>query len=340
MIDLTTPAGWLPLVFAVLMAASMLAYVILDGYDLGVGILLRRAEEAEKDLMIASIGPFWDANETWLVLGVGILLTAFPVAHGIILTALYIPVFLMLIGLILRGVAFDFRVKARAAHKPWWTRAFYMGSVLASFSQGLMLGMYITGFRTDAWGYLFAVFVGFALLAGYTLLGASWLVMKTDGELQRRATFWARRSLWLTGLGVAAVSVVTPWISARVFDKWFTLPEFIILWPIPVMTAGLFIGLELVLRRLPARQQAGNDSWCWAPFAGTAAIFILAFAGLAYSLFPYVVMDRLDIWEAASSPDSLMFVLVGVAIVLPAVIVYTVFAYRVFWGKAHALTYY
>ena len=173
--------GWLPVVFLALMGISMLAYVVLDGYDLGVGILLRRVEDGEKDIMISSIGPFWDANETWLVLGVGILLVAFPMAHGVILGELYLPVALMLLGLILRGVAFDFRVKARAAHKHLWNNAFYAGSVLASFSQGVMLGLYITGFKNGWAEYGFAIITGLCLCAGYALLGAGWLIMKTEG---------------------------------------------------------------------------------------------------------------------------------------------------------------
>ena len=176
--------GWLPVVFLALMCAAMLAYVILDGYDLGVGILLRRASDSEKDIMISSIGPFWDADETWLVLGVGILLVAFPMAHGVILTALYLPVAAMLLGLILRGVAFDFRVKVAAANKPMWNALFHVGSVLAAYAQGVMLGFYIVGFKYEWLPVLFAFFTGFCLVAGYALLGATWLLMKTEGTLQ------------------------------------------------------------------------------------------------------------------------------------------------------------
>jgi cytochrome d ubiquinol oxidase subunit II len=338
--DLTQPAGWLPLVFLALMGVSMLIYVILDGYDLGVGVLLRRADDADKDRMIASIGPFWDANETWLVLGVGLLLTAFPLAHGVVLTHLYLPVAPMLAGLILRGVAFDFRVKARAHHKPWWNRAFYAGSLMAAFSQGLMLGFYITGFRYGWLDIVFAVLVGACLVAGYCLLGAGWLIMKTSGSLQLRAMQWARGSLWITGVGVAAISVVTPMVSARIFEKWFSLPNIILLAPIPLITLGLFIGIDAVLRRMPAMHAAGNDRWCWMPFVGTALIFLMAFNGLAYSLFPYLVMDQIDIWQAASAPESLMVILIGAAVVLPTIFGYTIYAYRVFWGKATDLHYY
>lgn len=338
--DYSQPAVWLPVVFLGLMGLSMLAYVILDGYDLGVGILLRRASDEDKDTMIASIGPFWDANETWLVLGIGILLVAFPMAHGVILTSLYLPVALMLLGLTLRGVAFDFRVKVRAHMKPHWNRAFYAGSLLAAFSQGAMLGFYITGFHQSlaAWG--FALVTGLCLCAGYALLGATWLIMKTSRTLQTQSVRWARGSLWLTGIGIAAISVVTPLVSTRVFEKWFSLPNFFLLLPIPIATAVLFFVIERSLRRLPTRLADNNEYGAWVPFACTVGIFLLAFYGLAYSLFPFLVADRIDIWQAASAPESLMIILVGAAVVLPTIIGYTIFAYRVFWGKAKPLTCY
>ena len=204
--DLTSPAGWLPVVFMALMALAMLLYVVLDGYDLGVGVLLRFADQSDRDLMIASIGPFWDANETWLVLGIGLLLVAFPLAHGVILTALYLPVAAMLVGLILRGVAFDFRYKARDEHRPRWDRFFWIGSTVASLAQGYMLGLYITGFERTTVGITFAVLISLGLVAGYALLGACWLLIKTRGELQLAAVRWARRALLLAGSGVAAVS--------------------------------------------------------------------------------------------------------------------------------------
>ncbi|PHV13161.1 cytochrome d ubiquinol oxidase subunit II [Chitinimonas sp. BJB300] len=334
--DLSTPAGWLPVAFMALMGLSMLAYVILDGYDLGVGILLRRASDADKDTMIASIGPFWDANETWLVLGIGILLVAFPFAHGIILTALYLPVTLMLFGLILRGVAFDFRVKARDHHKPWWNRAFYAGSLLATLAQGGMLGFYIVGFEWRWESGVFALFTALALASGYALLGATWLIMKTEGALQALAVGWARKSLWLAAAGVAAISVVTPMVSSDIYNKWFSLPNALLLAPIPLMTAALFVVIQRSLTHLPA----SHDRWCWVPFACTVGIFILAFHGLAYSLFPYLVVQRITVWQAASATESLMIMFVGICIVLPVIIGYTIFAYRVFWGKARALSYY
>jgi len=332
---LNTFNDWLPVIFMTVMGLSMLAYVVLDGYDLGVGILLRRATLEQKDRMIGSIGPFWDANETWLVLGVGVLLVAFPVAHGVILGPLYLPVALMLAGLILRGVAFDFRAKAHDDHKAAWNQLFYAGSLLASLSQGYMLGAWILGFEQSWLAVGFALLIAPCVAAGYTLLGASWLVMKTEGTLQQRAVYWARRALWLTAAGVALVSIATPWVSPRIFDKWFSLPNAVLLAPIPLATLLLFILTDRILRALPLP----NDKLCWVPFVACIGIFVLAFFGLAYSMFPFLVIDKLTIWQAASAPQSLKIILVGVLIVLPMIIGYTIFSYRVFNGKAQHLSY-
>ncbi len=339
-IDLASPSGWLPIVFALVMALSMLAYVILDGYDLGVGALLDSADTVQqKDTMIASIGPFWDANETWLVLGVGVLLVGFPMAHGVILGALYLPVALMLVALSLRGVAFDFRVKAKDHHRPLWDKAFYIGSILASWSQGFMLGQLITGFNQDLSGYLFSALIGFCLVFAYRLLGAAWLIMKTEGTLQLNAVEWAKGSLWLTGAGVLAISVATPWVSPRIFDKWFSFPNVLMLFPIPAMTMALFFVISRSLSRLPTRLAQGNQYGAAVPFASTVGVFLLSFYGLAYSLFPWLVIDKLDIWQAASAPEALLVIFYGVVVVLPVIIGYTIFAYRVFWGQSTTLSY-
>jgi cytochrome d ubiquinol oxidase subunit II len=337
--DLTQAAGWMPIVFLGVMGLAMLAYVILDGYDLGVGVLMRRASDDDKDSMIASIGPFWDANETWLVLGVGILLTVFPMAHGAILGALYLPVAMMLIGLTLRGVAFDFRVKARAAHKPLWNRAFYAGSLMAGWSQGYMLGSLITGFAATGWVIAFNAVIGLALVSAYCLLGAGWLIIKTQGALQLQAVRWARGSLLLTMAGVAAISVATPLVSPAIFDKWFAFPNIVLLLPIPAATAVLFWLIYRSLQRLPTRLAQGNEYGAWVPFGATIGVFLLAFYGLAYSLFPWLVIDRINIWQAAIAPESMGIILAGAAVVLPMIIGYTVFAYRIFWGKSTALKY-
>lgn len=326
---------WLPLSFAVLMGLSMLIYAVLDGYDLGVGILMKRATDPEKDRMIGSIGPFWDANETWLVLGVGLLLVAFPKAHGIILSSLYLPVAIMLIGLTLRGVAFDFRAKAKTTHKNAWNNAFFAGSLITALAQGYMLGSYILGFQQSIAAVAFSLLVGLCVAAGYCLIGACWLIMKTEGVLQRKSVRWARVSLWATMLAIALISISTPLVSERIFDKWFSFPNIVLLAPIPLITAALVIALEVLLRQLPKP----NDRWCWVPFVTTIGIFVLCFHGLAYSFYPYIVPDQLKITEAASAPESLMIILIGALIVLPVLIGYTFLAYKIFHGKAKELTY-
>ena len=338
--DLGSPSGWLPLVFMVLMGVSILAYVILDGFDLGVGMLLAVSTDSEKDIMISSIGPFWDANETWLVLGVGLLLVAFPHAHGAIMGALYLPVTLLMIGLILRGVAFDFRVKARAEQKALWNRAFVAGSLTAALAQGYMLGMLVVGFQQTTWTIVFALVIAACLAASYVLLGAGWLLMKTTGQLQLKAVAWARKSLIFFAIGLAAVSIVTPLLSERVYERWFTFENLLGAWPLPLMTAVLVAVTNRALRRLPVRLEQSNEYGIWVPFACTVGLFMLAFHGLAYSLFPWLVLDEMTIWQAAAAPESLKVILVGAVVVLPIIILYTIFAYRVFHGKATPLEYY
>jgi cytochrome d ubiquinol oxidase subunit II len=324
----------LPLIFGALMGLSMLVYVISDGYDLGVGMLMPRANATEKDVLIASIGPFWDANETWLVLGIGILLVAFPKAHGLVLGQLYLPVVLMLIGLTLRGVAFDFRVKARDAHKASWDRLFFAGSMLASLAQGWMLGRYISGFG-EGWNYpVFAAAIALALPAAYVLMGAAWLIMKTEGELQAKAIRWARLAWWPVVIGMLLISMATPWVSQTVRERWFELPQFIALMVIPAVTAVALLGIRLVLVSALVRKEL-----CWLPFVLLIGVFMLCFVGLAYSIYPYVVIDQLTVWQAASSPAALKVILIGVCISVPAIAAYTVFSYRVFWGKATELRY-
>ena len=324
----------LPIIFMALMGVSMLIYVVSDGYDLGVGMLMHRATEAEKDVMIASIGPFWDANETWLVLGVGILLIAFPRAQGVVLGALYLPVALMLIGLTLRGVAFDFRVKAKDSHKQTWDRLFFAGSLLASVSQGWMLGRYVSGFGTG-WNYpLFAAAIALALPMAYVLMGAAWLIMKTEGALQERAIGWAKIAWAPMVGGLVLISMATPWVSATVRERWFVLPEVIALMAIPLMTGVALLALRGLLYSRVVRGSA-----CWLPFALLVAVFVLGFLGLAYSIYPYVVIDQLTIWQAASAPEALKVILLGVCISVPAIAGYTVFSYRVFRGKTGELKY-
>jgi len=325
----------LPLVFMGIMGFALLFYVLLDGYDLGIGMLFPFADAAEKETMIAAIGPFWDANETWLVLGVGVLLIAFPQAHGLILTSLYLPVTVMLFGLILRGVSFDFRVKAAVEQKRMWNSFFSAGSLIAAAAQGWMLGSYITGLEASPINLAFSALIAITLPAFYIVLGAGWLLIKTEGSLFDNALKWGRRALPPMGLALLAVSVSTPLVSTTIAQRWFSLPNFIGLAPIPISTAIAF-GIVFSVLSNPRIAHAG---FAWLVMAGTVLMAVLATIGLAYSLFPWVVLDRLTVWDAAAATSSLELVLVGVAIVLPFTLAYTIFVYRIFRGKASDLNY-
>lgn len=327
----------LPVIFVFLMGLSMLMYGLLDGYDLGVGILsIIPSQRKHKDQMIASIGPFWDANETWLVLGVGLLLVAFPKAHGIILGNLYIPVFFMLAGLIFRGVAFDFRAKSRPQTQHLWDFAFFGGSLLTSLSQGYMLGFYITGFDQNTLSIIFSIIVSICLTIAYILIGANWLIYKTEGDLQIKAIKWARVSLVGAVLCVALVSLGTPIANQHIFLKWFSMPNFLFLSPIPILTGllillmGYFLFLKMPLKK---------DNYSFLPFMVTIIISVLCFIGLAYSFYPYIIPTTLTIQEAASDRSSLIVLFIGACIALPALFGYTFLVYKIFSGKVTKLSY-
>jgi len=326
----------LPLIWAIIIAFAVVMYVLMDGFDLGVGILFPFAHSDEdRDVMMNSVAPIWDGNETWLILGGGGLLAAFPLAYSIIMPALYFPVLMMLIALIFRGVAFEFRFKAHA-HRRWiWDRAFNIGSVVATFSQGLVLGGFLQGFRIDGrnfaggpfdWLTPFALFVGVALIFGYALLGATWLIMKTEGALQDRA-YQLARPLLLGMIGfIVVVSVWTPLHYPAIAERWFSWPNLLYLSPIPLITAVVVFWL---LGALTRRAEV-------TPFVLSLILFLLGFIGLAVSLWPYAAPPAITVWEAASQPNSLAFMLVGALILTPFILFYTGYTYFVFRGKVRA----
>lgn len=326
---------WLPLVFLAVMGLALLIYMLLDGYDLGIGILLPLAGDADKDLMVASIGPFWDANETWIVLGIGVLLIAFPKAHGMILSALYLPITLMLVGLILRGAAFDFRVKSGGHGKAVWNRLFFVGSLVTATAQGWMLGMYVMGLEFNGVSLLFAAGIALALPCFYIMLGCAWLFIKAKGALFDMAVRWGRRTLLPAGVGLFLVSIATPIASDAIAAKWFSLPEGIGLLPIPLASAIAFAVVAWLLWH-PKVLRAGYG---WLVFAALAVICLMCALGLAYSIYPDIVIGKLNLWEGVASTRSLLFVLAGVVIVVPMILGYTVFIYRVFRGPARELSY-
>jgi cytochrome d ubiquinol oxidase subunit II len=252
-----------------------------------------------------------------------------------ILTALYLPVAIMLFGLILRGVAFEFRAKVNATNKIIWNRLFVTGSLITALSQGFMLGFYIMGLKWEMMNVVFSLLIAICLTAAYVFIGACWLILKMEGELQLRAVAWAKKTLAFTVAGMGAVSLATPWVSPRIFERWFSFPEVLILAPLPIMTAVLFLILVICLRNMPFPR----DQYAWAPLALTAGIFVLGFAGMAYSFYPYVVPEQLTIYEAAAAPESLFIILIGGIMVLPVIIGYSIYAYIVFGGKASELRY-
>ncbi len=325
-------------IFLGLVGLSVFVYAVLDGFDLGVGILLPMHSDdlAHRDQFIASIGPFWDANETWLVLAVGLLLIAFPEAHNTVLRELYLPATLMLIGIIMRGVAFDFRAKALTTHRLAWDRVFKIGSILTALTQGYMLGRYVLGFADGLAAQLFSALSAVCVMGAYAFIGGAWLVMKTEGQLQLRCASITRKTAWAAALGIAAVSIVNPLISVNVAERWMSFPAVILLLPVPLVITSVFIVVDRYLVGMPHYKDFG----CWIPFVSAALVFLMAFCGLAYSYFPYIIPGQLTAAEAASAPESLMFILVGALVVVPVILLYTFFSYRVFWGKVGELRYY
>lgn len=330
------PDSSLPDIFAGLMALAIVMYAILDGYDLGVGMLLPKNNEQQRDIMIASIGPFWDANETWLVLAVGILLIAFPQAHSLILGKLYLPIVFMLIGLILRGVAFDFRAKVRQGRKEMWDRLFQFGSYLASGMQGFMLGLYIMGFEQSPVAYGFAVLSAAGVIAAYRLIGACWIIMRTEHELQKESLLWAKEALFICIAGIFSVCLVNPMANPAILDKWFSDDGLLMLAIIPSVAS---LTLVFIWRNLNSPNML-KDTYCIRPFSLVVLLFLSCFAGLAFSFYPYVVPGNMTIQSTASAPASLRFILVGALIVMPCILAYTAFSYRIFRGKVTELRYY
>jgi cytochrome d ubiquinol oxidase subunit II len=323
---------WLPLIWAAILGVAVALYVMLDGFDLGIGILFPvNPEEHNRDTMMNSVAPFWDGNETWLVLGGGGLFVAFPLAYSIIMPALYLPVVIMLLALVFRGVAFEFRWVAKPSHT-LWDRSFIGGSITAAFMQGIILGGLLQGITVENkafaggtfdWLTPFAIFTGLATVAAYALLGATWLVMKTEGEVAERARGHARVLLLIVLAALLIVSVWTPLAIPRIWDRWFQWPNLLFLAPVPLLTAfaawRCWWGLE-----------TRHDT---VPFVSALALFLLGFLGLAISTLPYLVPPSVTIWDAAAHPSSQTFMLVGVLLMLPIILAYTVFVYYTFRGK-------
>jgi len=323
----------LPLLWAIIIGFGLMMYVIMDGFDLGIGLLFPFVPDREdRDTMVNTVAPVWDGNETWLVLGGAALLAAFPLAYSIVLSALYLPLVAMLAGLIWRGVAFEFRFKADEAHKPFWDNAFAWGSYIATASQGVALGAFVNGFNVADGAYAgglldwltpFSLFTGVGLLAAYALLGATWLVMKTEGMLQARMRELARPVTLALLAAIAIVSIWTPYAHPEVALRWFSLPNLLFFVPVPVL---VLLASWALLRTVGS----GSDA---APFVLALLLLFLGYSGLAISLWPNIVPPALSIWDAAAPPQSMGFALVGALFIIPFILAYTAWSYYVFRGK-------
>ena len=331
----TVPTLDLVPVWTLLLAFTVAYYVLFDGFDLGVGILYRLAPRAAwRPIIMRSILPVWDGNETWLVLGGLGLLGAFPLAFTIIIPAVYFPIIIMLLALVFRGVAFEFRFKSPLAQR-FWDAGFSIGSAIATLAQGVVLGTFIQGFNVSGrqfagssldWVSPFAALTAVSLVFGYGLLGAGWLIIKTGGELQA----WSRRAarVCLVGvvLAIVAVTIWTPLLNERVAHRWFSLPNLFWLLPIPVLTALVAISIWLALDR-------DNEFW---PFLGAVLLFLLSFLGIAVSLWPFIVPYQYTLWQAAADESTQAFLLIGTLLLIPIILVYTAWSYWVFRGKVRA----
>ena len=326
----------LPLLWAVIILFGVMMYVVMDGFDLGIGLLYPFfGDKTDRDVMMNTVAPVWDGNETWLVLGGAGLLAAFPLAYAVVLSAFYLPLIFMLLGLIFRGVAFEFRFKASDARRHWWDKAFIGGSIVATFFQGVTLGGFIGGItvvnRAYAGGPLdwltpFSVFTGLGLLAAYALLGCTWLIMKTRDDLQRRMIAIARPLTLMLLAFIAAISLWTPLTHPQIAQRWFTFPNIVWFSPVPLLV-GLCVWQ--LLARLKGAPNAG-------PFVLTLCIIFLGYSGLGISLFPHIIPPAVTIWDAASPPQSQGFALVGALLIIPMILGYTAWSYYVFRGKVDA----
>ncbi|URL56975.1 cytochrome d ubiquinol oxidase subunit II [Luteibacter flocculans] len=322
----------LPIIWAAIIGFGVFLYVMLDGFDLGIGLIFPFFDrEGERQVMLNTVAPVWDGNETWMVLGGASLYAVFPVAYATLLPATYLPIIAMLCGLIFRGVAFEVRAKARRTQH-LWDLAFIAGSGVATFAQGVILGTLLQGipirdgkFAGGAfdWFTPFNLFTGLGLLVTYATLGCGWLLMKTEGELRRRMGVLMRPLTWVLGATVGIVSVWTIVGQSAVAARWFSLPNLFYFLPVPVLVIACLVGILVCLRR-------GSDR---APFLLTLAILFLGYSGLIISIFPNIVPPSLDIWSASAPRSSQLFTLVGAAIVIPVILVYTAMAYWVFRGK-------
>lgn len=323
------PMFWIPLVFMGLLLLLIAAGIVLDGFDIGVGLLLQLAPAEERGRLMGMLSPWRDANESWPLLGIGLFGAAFPFAWGAIMGKLYGPLTVMVLGIVLRSVAFEFRIRARNEHKPRWIFGFWLGSLLTAFGQGMVLGRLATDYQSDAGYGWFTLFVGLCAVAAYALLGACWLVMRLDGEMQRRASTWARHGIRWTAAGMVAIAVTLGLANAGIFYKWSNAGHLGVAAAVWAAMLLGFVVAEMLLMRLPGKA----DRYAWMPFVLCVLLYLLMLGGLAYSFFPYLIADDMTIWDGSGALDAMRLVLAGVVIGVPVLLVCNLLVYRNVLGK-------
>jgi cytochrome d ubiquinol oxidase subunit II len=330
-LDIFQPAFWMPLLMTTIVSILILGGAIFDGFDIGVGILLRMAPPSERPNMMVVLSPWRDANEFWLLLAVGLFMAAFPLAWSAVFAHLFVPVSITMLGVMLRSVSFEFRIRASSEQRPVWMNRFWFGSVMTAVGHGMLLANVVTGYQQDTPSVWFSLFIGLCAVAAYALLGASWLLMRLQGAMHLQAIGWARHATRWTAAGMVAVSVALGLANPAIFYKWSNTTSLMLAAPVWFLMLGCFVGIDMVLNRL---LQTNNQKLVWAPFALCLILFVCMLSGLAYSMFPYVILDNMTLWDAAASENSLLMILAASVIAAPVMIIYNLMSYRSLFGRA------
>jgi cytochrome d ubiquinol oxidase subunit II len=330
-LDVLQPLFWMPLSMMAVLSVLIVGGAVFDGFDIGVGVLLRMAPPQDRPGMMVVLSPWRDANEFWLLLAVGLFMAAFPLAWSAVLAHLFIPVMMTMLGVMLRSVAFEFRIRASSEQRPVWINRFWFGSVLTAMGHGMLLASIVTGYQQDTPSVWFSVFIGICAVAAYALLGASWLVMRLQGTMHARAIGWARHAIRWTAAGMVAVSVALGLANPAIFYKWSNTTSLMLAAPVWFLMLGCFVGIDMVLNRL---NQPKYRALSWIPFGLCLILFVCMLGGLGYSMFPYIILDNMTLWDAAASESSLRMVLAACVIAAPVMIIFNLMSYRSLFGRA------
>jgi cytochrome d ubiquinol oxidase subunit II len=327
----TQPAFWMPLLMMVLLLALILGGTLFDGFDIGVGVLLRTAPASERPVMMVGLSPWRDINEFWLFLALGLFLSAFPLAWAAMLAHLYLPMMVTIIGVVLRSVAFEFRIRAASEQRMRWVNRFWFGSVLTAFGHGMLLATIATSYQQDGPSLWFSLFIGVCSVASYALLGACWLVMRRRGALQSLSVAWARHAIRWTAAGMAGVSIALGLSNPAIFYKWSSATHFALAASVWVLMLGCFVCLDMILTRVTQPQY---ERLSWMPFSFCLVLFVLMLGGLTYSMFPFVILDDLTLWDAAAASNALELVLAATIVAVPIMLIFNLLGYRSLFGRA------